>query len=487
MKKFWFIIVWLLTEIPGGYAQQTPAEISIRITDEQHNPIFGVYMIHKKQFALLTSTDIDGECVLPSNLVPDQDTIIFQGMGYETIEIRFGEIKQYPTVCLKELKYDLPEAVAQGSTPEELLKKAIGKLKKEKGGRLPVCRYSGVAQYEKLTLCRDTVVEYRREYGHYFTSGDIKTRNTWDQTYRSYLVPEYMARSYNLTNDGCDTLTPMSLTYEDIRFDVGTRKIFTLIRAIQLYGPLFSGTHHYDIRAVDTEDPDYTFTFKTRSSSYPDLTRISCKGTFVLDRETHLLKSMSFDYIDYQLLRQVLLTNQRKTNSPFSTRATLTFAYDSSGRYYVRSCDQTTTWKFNLGSNFILIEQPTRHQPAENRLIEKEAFYCFDYQTIPSSQQNNHLLVKIHLAQRYPTGIYNPEIFQQLPPLLPTKQAYRDLGRYMPLQDQFRANNGKPYYPDNYILNSDIDKRSRKIYHTNLRETQKQLFELFGHVPIPMK
>ena len=59
MKKFWFIIVWLLTEIPGGYAQQTPAEISIRITDEQHNPIFGVYMIHKKQFALLTSTDID--------------------------------------------------------------------------------------------------------------------------------------------------------------------------------------------------------------------------------------------------------------------------------------------------------------------------------------------------------------------------------------------------------------------------------------------
>ena len=65
----------------------------------------------------------------------------------------------------------------------------------------------------------------------------------------------------------------MFLTYEDIRFDVGTRKIFTLLRAIQLFGPLFDGIDSYDIRAIEREDPDYTFTFQTRRSAYPERTQ----------------------------------------------------------------------------------------------------------------------------------------------------------------------------------------------------------------------
>ena len=86
---------------------------------------------------------------------------------------------------------------------------------------------------------------------------------------------------------------------------------------------------------------------------------------------------MTFDYIDYQLLRQTLLTNRRKTSSPFSTHAQLTFVYDSCGQNYISSCHQQTTWKYNLGKDFILIEQPSRHQPGINRLIEKEAFHLF--------------------------------------------------------------------------------------------------------------
>ena len=83
---------------------------------------------------------------------------------------------------------------------------------------------------------------------------------------------------------------------------------------------------------------------------------------------------MTFDYIDYQLFRQVILTDRRKTASPFSTQATLTFGYTPEGQIYIRSCKQETRWKHDLGKDFILIEQPSRMHPASGKLIEKRSF-----------------------------------------------------------------------------------------------------------------
>lgn len=207
---------------------------------------------------------------------------------------------------------------SHGHISERNLKESHRKITKNKSRtftRLPLLRTGTIWKDHRLPGYDSRIPERIR---FYFTSGNIKAKNTWDETYRSYLVPQYIARSLNLTNNGSDTLSPMFLTYEDIRFDVGTRKIFTLLRAIQLFGPLFDGIDSYDIRAIDTEDPDYTFTFQTRRSAYPERTRISCKGTLIIDRENYYVKNMTFDYIDYQLLRQTLLTNRRKTSSPFS-------------------------------------------------------------------------------------------------------------------------------------------------------------------------
>lgn len=287
--------------------------------------------------------------------------------------------------------------------------------------------------------------------------------------------------------DGSDTLSPIFLTSDDIRFDVGTRKILTLIRAIQLFAPLFNDIKYYDIHAIDSDSPDYVYSFKTKTKAYPDQVRISCKGTFTIDRERRELKSMDFDYIDYQLLRQILLTDKRKTSSPFSTRASLTFAYDSTGRNYIRSCRQKTTWKYDLGPDFIVIEQPSRVHPGPNKLVEEEAFYCYDQQEIPKELQDNETLVKIHLAQRYPQGIYNAEIFKAFTPLLDDRQARADIGKYMDLEEQFQRHEGQMFYPENYIQNSPSDKRSIRAYHENLYKSRRSLFESFGHCPMPEK
>lgn len=491
MSQARYILFFLLALLFAGSVnaetpESEPQLLCFKVTDSKQEPVFGVYVVYKQQGILLTTTDIDGECAVYRSTFHPADSIQFQGMGYESVSRCVRDLKDTTVIVLKELKFELQEATVQGISIDELLKVVSTKLQKTKARRIPLCYYYAPARYEKVTFCRDSAIEYRREYGYYFYSGDIKPKNVWDETYRSYLIPEYMAQSYSLTVDGSDTLAPIYLTSNDIRFDVGTRKIYTLIRAVQLFGPLFNGLNHYDIRAVDS-DSLYVFSFKTKNKAYPNQVRISCKGTFAIDWKRRELVSMDFDYIDYQLLRQILLTNKRKTSSPFSTRARLDFAYDAAGRNYIRQCRQTTTWKYDLTSDFILIEQPSRIRPGLNKLVEEEAFYCYDQKQIPETLQNSRILTRMHLAFRYPSGTYNAELFKQLPPLLNDSLARQGIGRYMNPEKQFQIHDKSTFYPENYILNSPGDSQSLLLYHQNLEATRKVLFQSFGNCPLPGK
>lgn len=457
--------------------------LRLRFVNGASEPVFGVYIIHKRFSYLLTTSNIDGECVVNTENVRPTDTLQIQGMGYQVINRTFLQLQKSPQVVLQDLAYALDEVRVTSLDVDALLAKVSAQLKKQDFGGSPVCRLYGNALYEKITECRSCVVEYRREYGHYFTSGDVKPHDVWDKDFRSYMVPAYTARSYNLTCGGGDTLTPVFLTSDDIRFDVGTRKIFTLMRAVQLFGPLFDGVKPYFIRRISTDSNDYEFAFNTWASFYPGSTRITCKGTFVIDRELHRLKSMTFDYIDYQLFRQAIMTNQRKVNSPFSTKSRFIFEYTPGGECYIKSCTQETSWKYNLGEEFMLIEQPSRQHPGVNHLVEREAFQCFTYQDIPEGLQTSKMLVKIHLAQRYPVGVYDSNVFDGLPPLLDNQHAINDLNSFMDVDRQFHRHSGEAYYPDNYISGFRGWKKSNEIYHANLSAVRKQLFEKFPFIP----
>lgn len=457
--------------------------IRIKIIDKEKNPVFGVYVIDKNKSYLLTTSDIDGECQIHPRLVGLQDSIQFQGIGYQTVSYTLQQLKKIPLLVLEELSYDLNETVIKGFSTKQLLEKASAKLKKLPRNTPPYCNYYGQAQYEKITTYRDTAVEYRREFGYYFTSGDIKPRNIWDQSFRSYFVPVYTARSLNLTNNGSDTLTPVYMTTEETRFDAGTRKIFTLFRTIQLYAPLFAGTRNYEIQPIETDNMDYMYSFRTRTDAYPDDTRISCKGTFTIDFQRHELKTMTFDYIDYQLYRQVILTNKRKVSSPFSSKARIHFSYDNDGQVYIRSCILETRWKYDLGDNFIIIEQPSRMHPAAGNLIEQEAFACYTYEPVEEPFKTAGIGVKIHVAQRNPVGNYDSLLFRKLPLLLDNQRAIKDLNRYSDLETQYRYNDNKTYYPDNFMngFNGFIGAgRDDKAFRQNTRKVRSQLFEIFS-------
>lgn len=452
--------------------------IHLRVVNTQGEPQFGVYVINQKNHYLLTTTDIDGECIIKTDKLESTDSLLFQGMEYQTLTYQLKDLLSIHQVVLTNLKYELAETIVQGITMKELFKKTTSKLKKGTPDIIPLCKAYGNARYEKITTCLDTTVEYRREYGYYFTSGDIRSRDVWDNDFRSYFVPKFIARSFNFTYDRSTTLSPSFITDEEVRYDIGTRKIFTLMRSIQLFAPLFNDTRYYDIYPLDSDNTDYLFAFKTKSSAYPQDTRLSCKGTFTIDAESHELKTMNFDYVDYQLLRQVLLSKHRKVNSPFSTKAQFTFAYTPSHEYYIQSCIQETTWKYNLGDNFIVIEQPSRPNPAESRLVEKEAFYCEDYRPIPRELQTNRILSKIHLAQRYLIGVYDQEVFEKLPLLLDNTKAIHDLNTYQDIEEQYEFHSNLPYYPNESIIRPINEITTLKNQHDNLIIIRQEVLEL---------
>lgn len=483
--KIYCILFWLCclcSNLTTAFGQNDTTALRIKLIDKQSQPIFGVYVVDKKNNHLLTTSDIDGECLLHPQLLHRNDSLLFQGMGYKVISKTLADLQKNSTIELEELNYELSEVTVRNVPTARLLKDAEMQIIKLPRNSPAICNFTGKSQYEKITEYRNKVLEYRREFGTYFTTGDLRPKNIWDQNFRSYFVPAYVARSYNLTNDGSDTLAPVYMTTEDTRFDAGTRKVFTLLRTVQLYGPLFAGTADYDIRRMESDSTDYLFSFKTKTSSYPDKIRISCKGTFVLDFTTHRLKKITFDYIDYQLYRQVIMTNQRKISSPFSTQAEVTFDYDKEGQIFIRSCSQETRWKYDLGDNFILIEQPSRMHPAAGNLVEKEAFHCYDYQPVQDQYRTPGTLSKIHVSQRNPVGAYDSLLFTRLSPLLENQKARTDLSEFESLEKQYRYNDKRTYYPDNFLNGFNGFNglgRDAKSYRNNTHAVRKQLFEIF--------
>ena len=186
---------------------------------------------------------------------------------------------------------------------------------------------------------------------------------------------------------------------------------------------------------------------------------------------------MTFDYIDYQLLRQTLLTNRRKPvhlfrpmpNSPsFMIVADKTISLPA-----INKPPGNTTW----GKDFILIEQPSRHQPGINRLIEKEAFHLFGQNKIKQPIRQDPVLVKIHLAQRYPTGKYD-SVFSPPASLLDSGKQSVTLNHYMQLETQFRMNDGKPIIRIIIYLQNKIDKLGQKLSSESGKSPQRIVFTL---------
>ena len=455
----------------------------LTVVDTTGQPIPGIHVIHHARERLLTATNLRGQCVIDATALRDDDTLRLQGIGYRTLFLPWPTVSANPRVTLHETTYTLDEttiiAVARSSPLERLLERAADKIQRLPRSTPPYCNYHGEARYEKITEYRHRAVEYRREYGYYFTSGNVTPRDHWDARYRAYFLPIYTARTHNIANNGEELLDPIYMTTDDRRFDAGTRKIFTLLRAVMLHGPLFVDPRAHDITLVHATTTEFLYSFRTRPGAYPARTRVSCRGTLAIDPEHQELTRITFDYIDYQMYRQPLLGQRQFLPAPFTTSATITLVHDDDGRPRVASCYQETRWKHDLSEQFLLVEQPSRQHPADGELVEREAFCCDNYRPVPSRLRDRVTTSMIHALQRNPIAPHDSTIFQHLSPLLDDHQALADLSRFAPVEQQYRDNSNKSYYPGNHLKGFNGIERPDVTFHEQLNKLRLHFLSLF--------
>jgi len=374
------------------------------------------------------------------------DTIEFAYLGFISRQLPLRNLQKIRQIILTPTTQYLQEVSVKGIRPNVLLEKVFRQLKSIRTKYS--LNYYGNARYEKITECGSRAVEYRHEYGCYFTSGNVKLKEKWDLNYHFHFIPAYSARSFNLQPDGRDTLKKQVVTGGRLEYDAGSRKIFNAIRAVLVWGPLFSKLDYYDIKALEPDSTNYIFHFTTKEKCYPDHLKIYCRGTLKIDKQTHHLKNIHLDYLDYHFYK---LTNQTRPHAPFSTSMDIDFAYNTTG-IYIGSCQQTTTWKHNSDKTFGGIEKPSRRNPANKHLVEREAFQCESYQKIPQDKQEKYLLQQVNIASCNPEGKFDPQVFYSLPKLLNETVALKELNEYCDIQTQFNHNSNKPYYPTDQIM-----------------------------------
>lgn len=422
--------------------------IHLQVLSSSSETLHGTYIVNKSSNYLITTTDENGHCKIPYKTMNANDTIKFSYLGFVSLQLPLRELQKNKQIILTPKTQFLQEVNVKGIRPDILLEKVSRQLKSFRPQH--ILNYYGNAQYEKITECNSRAVEYRNEFGCFLTSGNVKLKEKWDLNYHFYFIPVYSTRSFNLQSDGKDTLKKQAITggRSELDYDAGNRKIFHAIRAILLWGPLFSKLDYYDIKPLESDSTNYVFLFTTKKKYYPNNLKIYCRGTLKIDKQTHSLKNIHLDYLDYHFYK---LTNQTRPRSPFSTNMEINFAYNDTTGIYIHSCQQITTWKHNSDKTFGGIEKPSRRNPANNHLIEREALLCENYQEIPQNKQKKHLLQEAYISSCNPEGKFDVQVFNLRPKLLNEAIALKELNEYCNIQTQFDHNNNKSYYPVSQI------------------------------------
>lgn len=452
MRGFLIVLLSLVFCFRVSVARAQESRLCLTVTDSLSVPLFGVYVVNERNRVLVASTNDEGQCwISPEDFVPG-DTIEFSCLGFEIKRIPMKQLSDGQIIELQEKIVLLAEVYVGIQSPYDILKEISKGIKKRRINAKSYLYY-GNGQYEKITECWGRAIEYRREYGCFATIGNAQRPPSLFLGGHWGFIPRYVARSYPFAVDGSDTLK-MLYRRDPVLYDSGNRKLFWLMRATELFGPLFGKMKDYDFQLIENESNDYVFQFKTKKLRYPEKTTIYCLGTLTIDPESHQLKTISYDYVDYYRCLRPDRIKRCLKEMPVVSQATFVFECDDDGDYFVKSCVLTSAWKKIPTEGIRFASIPSRKDPGKNRLIEKEAFWCKSYKQVPEELRVGRLFSAMTIGFYNPQGEYMPEVFSRLPELLDSKQAFRDLSNYMNIHKQFKQLSNRAYYPDDYLLTS---------------------------------
>ncbi len=242
------------------------------------------------------------------------------------------------------------------------------------------------------------------------------------------------------------------------------------MRAIYLYGPLFHNPQNFNFKLVDVDNTYYTFEFSTKPTCYPQKTKLLCRGIAKINRQCLRLKSLDFEYLDYQLFT---LQRSDSQKPPYVTKAYVEFDYDQENHAYISYCATETIWKYitNYQSGTFAVEHPSRPFAAQNHLVEREIWKCSIYTPIPEKLRTKETAIQAQYAN-CSWGIYKPELLKKYPNPFANEQAIEDLNKYMPLEQQYRHNSKKFYQ---YYNGINLDPQ-----YSLIQEAKRILLNLFA-------
>ena len=387
--------------------------LNIQLLSDKQKALAEAYVVNKNKHYLITTTDKNGWCQIPLFPTFAKDTIEFAYLGFHTQRIALKDLKNNDKITLQTEQKLLEAVTIEGFDPMSLLEKVSKDLQ-------PIAQkhkinFHGKAQYEKLKIYNYQAVEFLQEYGYYFTSGNIPKQDKWDSTYFFELVPKYAARSINQL--------PIELDPQrkEEPYDVGTRKLFYTLQAVQRFGPLFTNLKYYKFDFIKSEGAHYVYSFsiKKRFIHRKDL-HIYGRGTLKINHETHELSYIYFDEFKYKFYRT--------TNTIALSSLNIAFAHNENGIHF-KFADLTTTW-FYPGNCF----------------TEKEALQCETLSRLPlKKQQNPSFEENVNIASRHVCVPYNEELFQSLKPLIERNLVFEQIGKGQNIFQQFRFNNEEYY------------------------------------------
>lgn len=457
--KLFLGILFLISsicQISFGQQAEDSVEHRLLVKNARGEVLEGVYMLSKRHSVLITSSDKQGYCYFDAGLLADSDSVRFVCLGYEDKVISCKNLTDTEEIQLVEKVYVLEDIGVKHIKPDVLLKKAAALMQQRSERVKNNYNYYGRGDFLKITECNKKAVEYRRNYGVFFTSGNTPKKNVLDEGYCWHFIGAIGAQSLSLTADGRDTLSRRAMlsgAYSNLgtNYDAGISKLSVFMRSILLYGPLFTSLKYYEFRLIDNSD-GYTYEFKTRNTNSLKNIRIRCYGRLTIDPETARPRDMVFDYVDYNMCTWIRWDEW--VESPYVTQADLSIGFSSDGLPYIRECIQKTVWKKGLkyeksSGKSVLGMLPSRRGPVKNGLVEKEFFRADTYQIYPEWYRSDQ---RFYAAFFQYGGMewtkYDKDFLSSLPVWPGEAEAKRDLDAFMDLEEQFERHNKKFYYAE---------------------------------------
>jgi len=343
----------------------------------------------------------------------------------------------HASLFAQEKIHELEEVTISDRSLSQIIRKVSSQLtRKMKTQSYPYPNFYGNARYEKIVESKGNAIQFDRDYGLFLTTGNVKYTE-WDIQYALRFYPVYSAYSFRLSNSGKDTLKFHYLiggANYNKNFDSNSRKIFTAMRALTLYGPLFTSPGYYTYQLIDNSNNTYTIKFSPKKKYYLKKIRALCYGTLQIDKQTLRLKSMlleNFTYHHHTLVRKF----NNHALSPFSSRMDIQFSYNGKN-CYIHDCYLETHWEHPKNELYKAIEVASRPYPDRNKIIEKEAWQVENINSFP--HESDEIFRK---STTVIYGKYAKEVFTIPSLLTDAPKAIQNLNQYMDIEKQYRLFN----------------------------------------------